>query len=335
MGAAVLTKSSGFFTAALLPSTLLLFNFRGHDRVRRFLLWALYACIAIGLAFAYYSVLRLSPFFGTIAQKNTEFVYPFIEWVQHPFAYFIPNTNGIIQTIVIYFSAPILGLVFLSVFVTKQYWKEKLLLLLWFITPLIYLAFFGKLIYPRHYFFTTLFLLPLTGVTLLYLWKKLRYPVIFFLLCFLFFIPSLYTDFLILTNLPKAPIPSIDKSQYSTGWPAGGGVKEAIAFFNDQAKDKKINVFTQGTFGLMPYALELYLRSNKNIWISGVWPTDEKMLSEIITKAKERPTYVLFYQDCPICEETGKAPAHWPLEKRSQIEKSDGIYQTIYFVTNN
>ena len=42
-------------------------------------------------------------------------------------------------------------------------------------------------------------------------------------------------------------------------------IKSEVAFLKEKAKNEKIYVATEGTFGLMPYALELYLHDNPNV----------------------------------------------------------------------
>ena len=81
IGGAALTKSNGFFSIYLLPLTLLLFNFRDTMWKNKFIKWVFLAIFAFAISQAFYSILRLSPFFHVIAQKNGTFIYTFQEWI--------------------------------------------------------------------------------------------------------------------------------------------------------------------------------------------------------------------------------------------------------------
>src|SRR5581483_1465486 len=89
LGAAELTKTNGFFSAALVPATLILFDWQKKNRTERLVKWAFFAILAIVIAHLYYSILRLSPFFHIIDEKNRTFAYPFQEWIHHPLKYAI------------------------------------------------------------------------------------------------------------------------------------------------------------------------------------------------------------------------------------------------------
>src|SRR5690606_26916857 len=93
LGAGVLTKTNAFLSVYLIPTTAILFNFKSKDRVARFLRWCGFALVAVVMAYAIYSVLRLSPYFNIIEDKNATFVYPFSEWIGHPFRFFLGNLN--------------------------------------------------------------------------------------------------------------------------------------------------------------------------------------------------------------------------------------------------
>ena len=72
----------------------------------------------------------------------------------------------------------------------------------------------------------------------------------------------------------NAQIADADSKQYANSWAAGWGVKESVAFFQNQARNQKIYIATEGTYGLMPESLEMYLVQNKNFKIQGYWPID-------------------------------------------------------------
>ena len=91
IGGGVLTKTSGFFSIYLLPFSLLLFDWTKKTLKDRFTKWIFFVAISIAIAYGFYSVLRLSPFFHIISEKNAIFVYPLKEWLEHPFTFLFVN----------------------------------------------------------------------------------------------------------------------------------------------------------------------------------------------------------------------------------------------------
>ena len=333
MGMGTLNKTSGFFSVYLLPVSLLLFNFKSSQKIAKFLKWVLLAFVATAFTYIYYSVLRLSPFFHIVDAKNGIFVFPFSEWIQHPFLYFDSNMHGLVDWLVRYLTVPVVVLVLGSFIIhRKNYIAEKLFLFAWFFLPFLALGLFGKTLYPRFILFMTLPLLVLAAYSLHALLSGVKNQFYKIIILLLFTGIMIRTDYYILNNFSSAPIPKIDLEQYMTGWPAGGGVREAVEFFTEKSQKEKIYIGTQGTFGLMPYALEIYLKDNKNVVIEGIWPIKDTIPQNLLDNAKKMPTYVLFYQPCPQCVTLGGAPIAWPLKKVLDIEKRKDTHFTIYQV---
>ncbi|MBU3978136.1 glycosyltransferase family 39 protein [Patescibacteria group bacterium] len=331
LGAGMLTKTSANFALILLPFSLLLFNFKEKFRNKKFIHWVIYALVAAGMANLIYSILRLSPFFYIINQKNYVFIYSPAQWQAHPFTYFFNNLASFLNWLNGYASAPFLILVLASFMISSKYLKEKTLLLLWFIIPLVSTALFGKLLYPRFMLFMTIPLIPLAAYSLYFLIGKVKPFGAKILILFVFIFMFLIKDFYIIKDFKEAQVPKSDKDQFITGWPSGVGVPESVKFLQEEARSKKIFVGTQGTFGLMPYALEVYLDKNPNIKIVGFWPVGGTPPEEIITASKKMPTYFIFYQECESCKHVGIAPDSWPAEKILQIEKEEeGRFFTLY-----
>ncbi|MDP2585412.1 MAG: hypothetical protein Q8P29_00870, partial [Candidatus Levybacteria bacterium] len=136
--------------------------------------------------------------------------------------------------------------------------------------------------------------------------------------------------YLILNDFANAHIPVSDANQYLTDWPAGGGVNEVVEFFKREVGKGKIYVATQGTFGLMPYSLEIYLVNNPNIKIDGYWPVGDVIPTRVIEESKKNPTYFLFYQPCSSCAYAGAAPAQWNLNPILRIKGAGDNYMSIY-----
>lgn len=325
-GGGVLTKTSAFFSIYLLPATLLLFTF-GKDWRVRFVKWLFLAFLSVAATYAYYSILRLSPFFHIINEKNSIFVYPFHDWLGHPLEFFKGNLLGQWDWFVTYTTWPIIGLIGGSFFVFKQYMKEKLLLLIWFAAPFVALALFGRVLYPRFIFFMILPLLPLASLSLVFMYERIKRPLIRTILYVLLTFLILRADYYILTDFARAPIPYSDLEQYVNSWPAGGGIREIVAFITDQASRGKIYVASEGTFGSLPtYAVEIYLGDNKNVEKRGIWPIPEKIPDDLVEKSNVMPVYFIFNQ-------TQEPPKGWPLKFIARYQKGIGnSYTSLYKV---
>ncbi len=331
VGAGMLTKTSAVFALILLPFSLILFNFKVKNLRQKLFHWTLYAIIAAGIANLIYAVLRLSQFYYIIEQKNYVFIYPFSEWIKHPFEYFLNNLSTFESWLIDYATLPFFILVFASFLIHRKSKREKLIIYFWFLIPLLSTALFGRLLYPRFLLFMTIPLIPLAAYTLYLLMLNLRY---FYVkgLIFIFFVALfLLKDYYIISDFKKASILQADKGQFITGWPSGVGVARAVKFLREESKNKKIFVGTQGTFGLMPYSLEIYLHESPNIKIMGFWPTDVRPPKEVISHAAKTPTYFVFYQACDFCSSIGIAPDSWSVKKIFQIEKEEkGQFFTLY-----
>jgi len=332
VGGGVLTKTNAFFSIYLLPASLILFDWNKKGLKNRLAKWIFLAVIAVVITYGFYFILRLSPFFHIIAEKNTIFVYPLKEWLQHPLEFLITNWQAFWDWTNRYLTWPLFILVISSFFIAKNFVKEKTVLFLWFIAPIIALGIFGRTLYPRFIFFMLLSLLPLIAYSLVNICAKFRKPYLLGIFVFLVFLLAFKTDYLILTDIAKSDIPSSDIQQYLTRWPAGGGIKKSIEFFEKEAKKGKIYIATQGTFGLMPYAFEIYLINNPNIKIEGYWPIEDKIPAKVIEESKKNPTYFVFYQPCPSCSETGIAPIIWNLKPVLQMESGVNSFTSIYKV---
>lgn len=336
-GAAMLTKSSAFFFLYLLPFSLLLFDFKSKTRNRDLLKWLGFAILAFVGALACYAILRFSPNYHYITDKNYMFIDPPSVWIKHPFARIPGNTRILLKALVEYATLPLLFLSASSFVVKRRYFKEKLLLLIWFAAPMSALILFGNplFLFPRYILFMTMPLLVLAAFSLVEFYEiiKGRSKYLAVAAVILLLLPMLHKDFYILTDFSRAPIAKVDKEQLVTSFTAGLGVQQTVDFLNEKSKNGPIYIGTQGLFGLMPESLKVYLNDNKNVQIDGYWPIADTPPQTVLDAAKIKPTYFIFYAPCPACSQEGVAPARWPLKQVFQIERSEkGSYFTLYEV---
>ncbi len=395
MGSGALTKTSAFFSIPLLFVTYILYDWKQKLWKQKLMKLFGLSLVSIVLTFGFYSLLRLSPFFHTINDKNSNFAYPLNEWLQHPLLYFVSNFRGLFDWMLTYFTPPLFIFILASFLITNklgkkelmnfiklltpfllvilvlnfpstavyikktfnleiqtvlpyifsllfliiagisyirkyEFWKEKIVLLLWFAIPFIYLAFFGKTLYPRFIFFMTLSLLPLAALAIYRLSGVIKNKIIFTLFLVLIFAMPFYADYLILTNFARAPIPKLDLDQYINVWPAGGGTKEIISYLDGDSKRGKIYVASLGTFGSLPtYAVEIYLGDNRNVEKRGIFPVPTEIPKDLLEKAKVMPVYVFVSNQT----EFEIAVKDWPMTKIVEYQKGVGsAYSRLYRV---
>ncbi len=333
LGFGVLTKYNAFLSIYLMPFTLLLFDIKHKERVNRFLKWGGLAFLSTVMAYGFYTMLRLSPFFHIIAEKTSIFVFPISEWIRlpRPFEFMFGNLNGLTDWYISYATVPIFLLTFASFFIGgTKYLREKILLLIFFAAPFGGLALFGKVLYPRFILFMTMFLLVLAAYSLVYFLDRVKnkyVKALVFLGCISF---MLRADFYILTDFPKAPIAKADTDQFANAWPAGGGGKEIVNFFKEESKDKKIYVATEGTFGSLPtYIMEIYLDENKNIEKRGIWPLTPMIPEDFLERAEKMRVFIVLNQ-------SQLPPPAWPLKQIAKYQKGIGdSYMSVYEVIPN
>ena len=324
LGMGMLNKTSGFLSLYMLPGTLLLFDWSRAGRIKRLFQWIGFACIAAVISQLLYSVLRLSPLFGMIGQKDAVFIYTFKEWLTHPFNFLAGNIHGLFDWAINYLTWPIFLCAILAGLTVWKFPREKLLLLGWWFAPFFAFALVGRVLYPRFILFMTLPLIILASVALQWIWNHYRGSVWRWVLLVVLFFGSFYTDYYIIANPRYAPIPNADAGQYINDWPSGWGIPEINAFLLKESQKGKISVYTDGTFGLLPYAIELYLVDNPNVTIKGMYPVLNDIPQEVIDQARKHPTYMIFNQRQNI--------PPWPMKFISQYQKGQNtiVFMRLY-----
>jgi len=328
IGFAALTKTSGFIALYLFPFMFILLEYKEKSFLRDLLKMFLFYLVIIAVCQLFYAVLRLSPFFHIIGQKDQTFVYSFSDWLKNPMANVEGKLKGLLGWAIQYLTIPFLLLTLSGIFAGWKFFRERIIIFCWFLVPLTGLALLGKIIYPRFIFFMTVPLFLLAAYSLLYFGRFVKIKYFWVVLLLLVSVmPFLLTNQLFV-DPTQAKIPRPDANQYFNDWPSGYGIKESIAFLQKESIDKKITVYTEGTFGLLPAGLEMYLTTNKNVTIIGIWPVPEKIPSDILATAKREPTFIIFFQNSPSPD--------WPLTEIFRVKKgSADRYHYLYLIDPN
>ncbi|OGG04925.1 hypothetical protein A2Z33_06535 [Candidatus Gottesmanbacteria bacterium RBG_16_52_11] len=315
-GAGILNRASGFFAIYLLLPSLVILGLRNSVGLRRVFSWVIWTAIVSGIAGLCYLVLLLSPSFPMISVKNREFVYSIGELFRVPVAVRMVNTVRLTDWMVTYLTWPAILAIF-SAFRISGFFRGKAVFLLWSLVPLSVLAFAGRTLYPRYIYFLSLPLLPLIAYSAGTAAAGLRRKSALILLMLLMIMPALYTDLKILIDMPHAPIPQEDRYQYVNGWPAGGGIREIMAFIRHESETEKICVITEGTYGSLPTtAVELYYFQNPNVIHKAVRQITPDIPDDIISLAADMPLYL-------IVNRSQEDPA-WPVELVARYRKGSG-----------
>jgi 4-amino-4-deoxy-L-arabinose transferase-like glycosyltransferase len=328
LGLGLLTKSSAVFAIIMLPFSLLFINFSNNNVRIKIIKWLFYVIISTFIAVCLYELLRISPYYYIVGQKNQVFVYPLKEWITHPLLFFWGNFQGLWDWLITYLSLPIFILMIIALTNFRKI-KENIYILSLCFLPLISLSLFAKVLYPRFILFMTVPLLMLASQVLVYVYNYFGKQIIGLFLMIIIFFPSFWISYFIIINPLYAQIPWSDRSQLMDDWPAGGGIKEAVEYFRKASEHQKIIIFTDGSFGLLPYGLEIYLNNNANIKIIGLWPLPKEIPNIILTSIKDEPTYLVLNQESLLPGISWKATLLQSYQKGVRNNRFLKIYQFV------
>jgi hypothetical protein len=273
------------------------------------------------------NVQRLSNTFPLAAVKDAQFQLPLKDFLMNPFQLLGGNLHAFFSWIVSYYTLPVFLLgIFCFVFLFRFEFKKTLVILsLWFI-PISIFALVGREIFPRYILFTTLyFFIPIAcAVDKILSFKKRNYAVFGIVLVGIIFYSSVSFSFRILKSPATAPFPLTDLQQYVTQHPSGYGLDKVFAFLHNEEKQGRINVMTQGTFGLYPYAFYLEFWNDPKVNVLGRWPLD-KIDPDMIQISKTQKLFI-------ILKEHDAIPANLPLQLVLKAEKPGGQYPILVTV---
>ncbi|OGK64751.1 hypothetical protein A2313_02010 [Candidatus Roizmanbacteria bacterium RIFOXYB2_FULL_41_10] len=274
--------------------------------------------VAATLSLFFYNIQRLSPFMHYIEQKNTTFVKTPIEFLQNPFDPLIHN----LKTLPYYFASEsgyllvflgLIGLIWLFKKQREVVWQ----LSLFFLIPFIIIASMARVVFPRYLiFFTVPFLLGFV-----YLWQQTKHKAWVLLT---YFLPAIFLCAIVIFAPEKLPWPEIDRGQYFEGASSGHGTLAIVNYLKEQtSKHEQIYVFTEGTFGLLPYALDIYFPHDQpQVKFEARWPLKDEDLIYAQELSKKYPVYFVFH-------ERREVPTEWPLQlvkKYPRYNKKSFVY---------
>jgi len=285
--------------------------------------------------------MTIIPKYSRILDVNQIFIIPKREFLKLPFqlilSNFIYNFFTLSKYFIEYFT---ISYVFILVFgfFTKEHKKEKLLLLLYFILPLLVFSLFARQLMPRYIYFMTISLFPLCGYGLVALFDTLTKSKATFLRFrkktstkILFYISVLilptYISLMVIKDIRTAPIPEPEKINYAVR--ESEFVKETISIIKRDSKDEKVFIAIEGYAGWAPDMYKVYLNKNKNVIIRAYFPIGDELPAEVLSASKIMPTYLILPRFAD-----HKLPKFTPREKlvEKKIILSDENEKKVYFM---
>lgn len=268
LGFASLTKSSAVFFAALLSLNLIFLK-----KVFGYIKYLALLSVSFVIAFGMYNIQRLGPNFHLLTSRTKDYVFPLSKILSNPLDPVIYNFPSAIGWIFILGPSVILLFGILGTwFNYKKFTKEVLILLAWFLGPIIFQSIFAKTFTARYILFTLPSFYILSASVFLVEKKWIKKVLV--VLVAVFIAHSVYTDYYLLTNPLKAPLPRRERMGYLEEWSSGIGIKEVSEFLKKEAgtlqPGEKIVVGTEGYFGTLPDGLQIYLKDYPNVVVIGV-----------------------------------------------------------------
>ncbi len=235
---------------------------------------------------------RFSPWMYMIKEKNSFFIVPYHEIFKEP-ARLINNFKDIWRWHMGYTTIPVLLTAFVGMYLSiKKSWQKGLLVLSWFFLPLLGTVLLAKLFSPRYMVFTTPFLLLFAGYAVSEI-KNFKTRITTYVLISL--LPCILV-FKLITDPIHYPFLKMDEG-YVNGWSAGNGTKQIAEWAVQRVEEtgRPMTIFTEGTFGILPNGLELYLQDKtKLVTVTGLYPVNEIPPDETLIEALDNPeTYFI------------------------------------------
>jgi 4-amino-4-deoxy-L-arabinose transferase-like glycosyltransferase len=235
------------------------------------------------LGLVVFASLRISPVFGQLFSRGSDFLYPWQEvLLQGKWRETLINIPTYFYYFAAYLTWPIMGLSIAGLFKGKY---QRSIHLLWW-TALIFvgpIAILGKVVYPRYLFPAAL---PLTVAACLtleelvdrYISRQKNVAVkasIALAIAILMAQTLTYSSQFILTSMfdpNSTPFVSADLVQYLAEWSSGHGIYETQALIRAESKKHTLAVATEGFFGTLPDAILVYLhrQSVEGLYVEGI-----------------------------------------------------------------
>jgi len=268
LGLSWLTKSPAIYFIVLSFVTFLLFNYRNFKLI-------IIPLISSIIAFLIYNILRLGPQFSQIAIRNKDYIWSILEILKHPFDPLNPHLLNTLSLYNQYISCPLLifsfvGLILLLIKTkkTKNLNLKYLILISWWILPLIANAAMAKVFTARYILFTLPPLIILISIGFLNFLTKIKSNILKLILIITVFTLNLNFIYKISIDPFHQKLISTEAG-YLSDWTSGWGIKESADFLKQRSQVANVIVGTEGAFGTLPDGLQIYCNKIPRLTIIG------------------------------------------------------------------
>jgi 4-amino-4-deoxy-L-arabinose transferase-like glycosyltransferase len=299
-GLSLWTKLPALFLLPVFPFFVFLTPFKNWSALLK---KAFYFLVSAGIGLVMLGVLKVSPAFGQLFHRSSDFTYPLSEILfQAKWKDTLANIPAYYGYLVQYGTTSLVILSLAGLFsqryrkVTVLFWLAALI----FVAPFVLL---GKVVYARYLMPAMIFVTVSAALNFQAIYdhwfksisdqqlvKKIFSAVI--LVSIVGGVFSQSAQFMVHYFLDPGTTPFVesDKQQYLQQWSAGYGTAETVKYIRQQAKDHSIAVATEGRFGTLPDGLLLFFhRTNvDNIYIEGTGQYPIKTIPDFfIERAKK------------------------------------------------
>ena len=259
LGLAWLTKSPAIYFVVLSFLTFLILKKKSiiYDLISTIHL----PLISIFIGFLIYNILRLGPQFQMIALRNKDYIWSIADILKHPLDPLKPHLINVFEIYRYYLSIPLIifsiigSIVYFKNFKLKI--KNYIILIAWWILPLIANCIFAKVFTARYILFTLPPLLVLISIFIFNFFKKISSIPLKIIILIAIFIPNIIFMFNLSVNPFTKKLPSSEQG-YLVDWTSGWGIKESADFLKQRSLVANIIVGTEGAFGTLPDGLQIY-----------------------------------------------------------------------------
>jgi 4-amino-4-deoxy-L-arabinose transferase-like glycosyltransferase len=282
LAAGLLTKENTTPALALIPLSLLCFDWSPEGRPARLKRWALGIAIAVAMAVAAKQLLRVSSLYPLYEDARDDpllyTVRPIGDVLSDPFAELGPTWDAYWPAFQGYVTIPLLVLMFAgAVLGLRRQPRITVLLLAWIFLPLAVSMLFSTLPYPRHVMYLVPPALALMAYALVkgVAWLQTRLAprsaaLVSTVVMLGLLTPALLLDARVLRHPDSARYPGTDDLQYVTGTGGGSPWPWVAAAIRERARGPQVPILTTRSYSQV---LEMLLGPNpRYVFVNGKSP---------------------------------------------------------------
>lgn len=256
--------------------------------------------LGIGIGGLIFIGLRISPSFGALFTRSGDFSFSLGELLAGQMGHIVSNWMTVWRWMEAYLTLPGLGVLLIGVW----WWGRNTFKTSSVVGPVTLFVFgcmflfpyilVGKVITARYLLPVVVFLIPSMALIIDRVFTNKR--IVAWLIMSIIALASARFTYYLMTDPGRAPFPREEQVHYLTEWSAGYGIPEVRDFIRAKARDRRVIVATEGTFGTLPDGLLMYFDRSSliaNVEIYGIGVPITSLPPELLEKARIDETYVV------------------------------------------